>query len=184
MADNEFGYTAWGMDWVRLAEPLRVSRPEPLLPRARSIARNDGVQLEIEGGVVRAAIHRGGQASVTRLEVARLPAATITALAALIPADAVELADSVHESIRAAGRSAAPHLISTDCSCSARKPRCLHLLATCYALARRIDENPWLALDLQGYRDTDTPPTATDAPPPRWTPLNTLTPATFFAHPT
>jgi len=32
MADNEFGYTAWGMDWVRLAEPLRQTRPDPLLP--------------------------------------------------------------------------------------------------------------------------------------------------------
>ncbi|RDI44685.1 SWIM zinc finger family protein [Nocardia mexicana] len=180
MADNEFGYTAWGMDWVRLAEPLRVSRPEPLLPRARSIARNDGVQLEIEGSVVRAAIHRGGQASVTHVELTRLPAATITALAALIPADTVELADSVHESIRAAGLSVAPQLLSTDCSCSARKPRCLHLLATCYALARRVDESPWLALDLQGYRDSATAPADTGAPLPRWTALDTLDPATFF----
>ncbi|WP_280268083.1 hypothetical protein [Nocardia wallacei] len=183
MADNEFGYTAWGMDWVRLAEPLRASRPEPLLPRARSIARNGGVRLEIEGRVVRAAVHRGGQASVTHVELEPLPAATVEAIAARLPQDAVELADAVHESLRAAGVAVAPRLHSTDCSCSARKSRCLHLLATCYALAHAVDENPWLALDLQGYRDTAAP-TATDAPPPRWTPLDTLTPATFFEIPT
>ncbi|BCK54733.1 SWIM zinc finger family protein [Nocardia wallacei] len=179
MADNEFGYTAWGMDWVRLAEPLSQTRPEPLLPRARRIARNDGVELAIEGRTVRASIHRGSQASVTYLELAPLPAARIAAIAAQLPPDAAELADTVRETLRTAGVSVAPRLLNSDCSCSARKPRCLHLLAACYALARRVDENPWLALELQGYRDTVAPGDS-DAPPPRWTPLETIDPATYF----
>ncbi|MFD6106897.1 hypothetical protein ACFWFQ_30030, partial [Nocardia salmonicida] len=80
MADNEFGYTLWGRDWVRLAEPLRQTRPEPLLPRARSIARNDGVGIEIEGRTVRAHLHRGGQASIAHVEVAPLSRAAVTAI--------------------------------------------------------------------------------------------------------
>ncbi|WP_024805957.1 SWIM zinc finger family protein [Nocardia sp. BMG51109] len=180
MADNEFGYTAWGMDWVRLAEPVSISRPEPLLPRARSVARNGGVQLELEGRTVRAAIHRGSEASVTYLEVEPLSAETIGAVSARIPSGTVELPDSAHRALRDAGISVAPRLHNSDCSCSARKSRCLHLLATCYALARAVDENPWLALELQGYRDTDNAPADTDAPPPRWTPIDTLDPAMFF----
>ncbi|MBF6065545.1 hypothetical protein IU500_32045 [Nocardia terpenica] len=181
MPDNEFGYTAWGMDWVRLAEPLTTTRPEPLLPRARSIARNGGVRLEIEGTVVRASIHRGAQASVTHLELTPLPAATIAAIAALIPGAAVELADEHRATISAAGIAVAPRPLGTDCSCRARTTRCLHVLATCYALARRVDENPWLALDLQGYRGGGAP-SAEDpaAPPPRWTPIDTLDPARYF----
>ncbi|MBU3065944.1 hypothetical protein KO481_31040 [Nocardia sp. NEAU-G5] len=181
MTDNEFGYTAWGMDWVRLAEPLRTTHPEPLLPRARSIARNAGVHTEIEGTAVRASIHRGAQASVTYLELTPLSGRAITAIAALIPTDTVELGDAAHAAITASGITVAPQPRSTDCSCSARTPRCLHVLATYYALARRIDETPWLALDLQGYRAA-APPTGNDpaTPPPRWTPLDTLDPATYF----
>ena len=181
MPDNEFGYTAWGMDWVRLAEPLRTTRPEPLLPRARSIARNGGVQLDIDGTAVRASIHRGSQASVTYLELEPLSPAAVAEIAARIPTDTVELGDNTHAALRTAGITVAPALHLTDCSCTARTPRCLHLLATCYALSRQIDENPWLALDLQGYRlpaaERSQP---ANTPAPRWTPIASLDPTTFF----
>ncbi|MFF3572479.1 hypothetical protein [Nocardia jiangxiensis] len=181
MPDNEFGYTAWGMDWVRLAEPLRTTRPDPLLPRARSIARNGGVHTEIDGTAVRASIHRGSQASITYLELAPLSPETITAITTRIPTDTVELGDDTHVSLRAAGITVAPTLHLTDCSCTARTPRCLHLLATCYALARQIDENPWLALDLQGYHSSTAEQSPTnETPVPRWTPITSLDPATFF----
>ncbi|MFF0487930.1 hypothetical protein ACFYTQ_02795 [Nocardia sp. NPDC004068] len=179
MADNEFGYTRWGMDWVRLAEPLSLTRPEPLLPRARSIARNGGVTLEIEATIVRAHIHRGGQASVTHLEFAPLS----RSIADHLPATAVELTDALHESLTGAGHVVAPRLVASDCSCPARNPRCLHFLATCYALARRVDENPWLALDLQGYGRALADEPAPDTPPARWTPLDNLDPAAYFAPP-
>ncbi|MEU6559195.1 SWIM zinc finger family protein [Nocardia nova] len=180
MPDNEFGYTPWGMGWVRLAEPISASRPEPLLPRARSIARHDGVRLEIEGTSVCARIHRGGQASVTHLEIASLSAAQVTAIAERIPPHTMELTDTVHADLAAADLIPAPGLAHSDCSCPARKSRCLHLLAACYALARRVDENPWLTLDLQGYRSGGTAADP-DAAPARWTPIDILDPATFFA---
>ncbi|MFF0634721.1 hypothetical protein ACFYTS_19695 [Nocardia sp. NPDC004151] len=181
MADNEFGYTAWGKDWVRLAEPLNLTKPEPLLPRARSIARNNGVHAEIEGTVVRAHIHRGSEASVTHLELTSFPRSTIDAIAAVVPADSLTLSDDLHTAVLAAGISVTPILAATDCSCRARNARCLHMLAACYAVVRLIDENPWLALDLQGYRLA--PPAAdADAPIsiPRWTPIDALDPAVFF----
>ncbi|MFC6012603.1 hypothetical protein [Nocardia lasii] len=178
MADNEFGYTAWGMDWVRLAEPLSRTRPEPLLPRARSIARNDGVRLEIEGRAVRAHLHRGGQASITHVEVAPLSRAAVTALVHTIP-DPTVLTDETHRALLDAGHSPAPTLASTDCSCSARSAHCLHVFAVLYALARRVDENPRLALELQGYFD-DHPDSEAPAQEPRWTSMHTLDPDRFF----
>ncbi|MGM7643381.1 hypothetical protein ACSVDM_00640 [Nocardia sp. JW2] len=179
MADNEFGYTPWGKDWVRLAEPLRQTRPEPLLPRARSVARNNGVRTEIEGRTVRAHLHRGGQASIAHVEVAPLSRAAVTAIEQVIP-DATVVTDDMHRALLDAGHSPAPTLVSTDCSCSARTPRCLHVLAVLYTIARQVDENPRLALELQGYFDTAHDPEAPVAESP-WTPIHTLDPACFFS---
>jgi uncharacterized Zn finger protein len=178
MADNEFGYSAWGMDWVRLAEPLRQTRPDPLLPRARSIARNHGVQATIEGRIVRGAIHRGGQASVTYVEMAPLPRAAITAIAETIP-DPTVLTDEMHRALVTAGTSPAPALTSTDCSCSARTARCVHVLAVFYEIARRVDQSR-VALELQGYFQAAQEDSAAPVESPRWVPINTLDPADYF----
>ncbi|MFC4374628.1 hypothetical protein ACFO5K_11020 [Nocardia halotolerans] len=179
MPDNEFGYTAWGRDWVRLAEPLHQTRPEPLLPRARSTARNSAVRTEIEGRTVRAHLHRGGQASITHVELAPLSRAQVTAIGQVIP-DTSVLTDDMHRALRDAGHSPAPVLVSTDCSCSARTVRCLHVLAVLYTIARQVDENPRLALELQGYFDTGHDPEA-PVQERRWTALNSLDPDRFFA---
>ncbi|WP_067853673.1 hypothetical protein [Nocardia shimofusensis] len=179
MADNEFGYTAWGMDWVRLAEPLHRTRPEPLLPRARSIARNHGVGLEIEGRIVRAHIHRGGQASVSHLEVEPMPRTIVSAIAEIV-SDPGQLTDDTHRALIDAGIALAPVLSSTDCSCSARTAYCLHVFAVLYSLARRVDENPRLALELRGYFDADPLEANVDAPPPRWIPLHAIDPTGYF----
>ncbi|WP_280233088.1 hypothetical protein [Nocardia cyriacigeorgica] len=185
MADNEFGYTLWGMDLVRLAEPLRQTTPDPLLPRARSIARNNGVQTTVTGRTVRAHIHRGGQASVTHLEVAPMPRVTIDAIAAIIPADPVTLTDEMHRAVVAAGIAPAPVPTAVDCSCPARTQRCVHVLAVLYDLARRVDESPRLALEIQGYF---TVTEATEAgectgEPARWVLINTLVAAGWFDAP-
>ncbi|MEU2252110.1 hypothetical protein [Nocardia xishanensis] len=179
MADNEFGYTAWGMDWVRLAEPLRQTRPEPLLPRARSIARNHGVRATVDGRVVRAHIHRGGQASVAHLEVAPLPGQAVAAIAEVIP-DPTLLTDETHRALVTAGVRPAPELAAVDCSCSARTERCVHVLATLYDMARRVDENPRLALEVRGYFEAAHADSEVSTEQPRWTPINTLDPARYF----
>ncbi|MEU1980300.1 hypothetical protein [Nocardia sp. NPDC019395] len=181
MADNEFGYTRWGMDWVRLAEPLRQTRPDPLLPRARSIARNNGVRTETEGRIVRAHIHRGGQASVTHIELTPLPRATVTGLAPIIGTAPAVPTDDMYATAIDAGISLAPEPAAIDCSCTARTARCVHVLATFYELARQVDQNPRFGLDLQGYgHDPGPDDSAVPTEVPRWVPLNTLDPAEFF----
>ncbi|PXX54034.1 hypothetical protein DFR70_12515 [Nocardia tenerifensis] len=179
MGYNDFGYTIWGRDWVRLAEPIRQTRPEPLLPRARSIARNNGVQATIEGRTVRATIHRGNEASVIYLEVAPLSRAAITAIGEVIPDTAV-LTDDMHRALGAANIAIAPVLAGTDCSCKARTLRCVHVLATFYDMARRVDENPVLALEIQGYFQAAQEDSPAPVEAPRWVPLNSFDPANYF----
>ncbi|MGW0179993.1 hypothetical protein [Nocardia sp. NPDC003345] len=180
MADNEFGYTRWGMDWVRLAEPIRRTRPEPLLPRARSIARNNGVRAETEGTIVRAHIHRGGQASVTHIEFAPFDRSVVTALTTVLGGDPPTLTDDMHAAAVAEGIPVAPRPGAIDCSCTARTAHCVHVLATFYELARRVDENPRFGLDLQGYGLRPTTAPGDPADTPRWIPLETLDPARYF----
>ncbi|MFC3962090.1 hypothetical protein [Nocardia jiangsuensis] len=182
MPENEFGYTRWGMDWVRLAEPLRSTRPEPLLPRARSIARNSGVRTVVDGRLVRATIQRGGQASVTHLEVAPPARAAVAAVAGLVP-DPALLGDDAHAALRAAGIDPAPVLAATDCSCSARRERCVHLLALCYEVARQVDAEPALALRIGGFLDPAAGAPDTPAAPRRWIPLDDMDAAGWFDTP-
>ncbi|GGK41158.1 hypothetical protein [Nocardia camponoti] len=179
MGLNDFGYTRWGRDWVRLAEPLNQTRPDPLLPRARRVAASDGLTLEVEGRVVRAHLHRGGEASVTHVEFAPLAREVVAAVATIIPGAATAVTDADHTALVAAGHSPAPTLANSDCSCSARTPRCLHVLATLYAVAQVVDNEPSKALSLQGYFEA-TPTANVAAAEPRWTAINTLDPAAFF----
>ncbi|WP_280456718.1 hypothetical protein [Nocardia carnea] len=181
MADNEFGYTRWGMDWVRLAEPLRQTLPDPLLPRARSIARNNGVRTEAEGRIVRAHIHRGGQASVTHIELTPLPRPVLTGLGAIVGTAPTVPTDEMYAAATDAGLPLAPVPAAIDCSCTARTDRCVHVLATFYELARQVDENPRFGLDLQGYgHDPGPDDSAAPTEGPRWIPLNTVDPALYF----
>ena len=180
MADDEFGYTLWGRDWVRLAQPLRQSESvRLLLPRARSLARNNLVQATVEGRVVHASIHRGGAASVARLEVAPRGRASITGVSEIAP-DTAMLTDDTYRAIVSAGIALTPVLVDTDCSCSARTATCLHVLAVFYDIARRVDENPRLALDLQGYATAAPSDSEGAGPAARWTPVASLDPAAFF----
>ncbi|GAC69908.1 SWIM zinc finger family protein [Gordonia soli] len=171
-ATAEFGYTLWGADIVRLAEPLSTRRPDPLLPRARSLARNGGVTLDVDGRVVGARVHRGGEASVTQIEFVPMSPAVAATLRELLGAR-TDPDDEAYRASTAAGRSPTIVLDAADCSCTARTDRCLHVLATLYALSRAVDEQPHLALALQDYsapRDTPTD----DGPPPRWIPLSAV----------
>lgn len=180
---NEFGYTAWGMDVLRLAEPMTTTKPEPLLPRARSVARNGGVTTRFDGRDVRATVHRGSEASVVSIEFAPMPRELALAVADLgVEPDA--LTDERHAALVAAGLSPAPTLAGSDCSCRARSARCLHLLAALYDVTRHVDETPILALRIQGLgTDDHADPDDDTGPARRWQPINTVDPRTFYEIP-
>jgi hypothetical protein len=49
-----------------------------------------------------------------------------------------------------------------------------------YEIARRVDEDPRVALELQGYFQAAQEDSAAPVESPRWVPINTLDPADYF----
>lgn len=173
----EFGFSRWGADVVRLAEPLSARVRNPLAPRARSLARNQGVELTVTGSAVVGLVSSGARASIARLEFAAMSNDSAGTIRALL-GSATEPDDDVHQRARTAGSGAGPQIAAADCSCRARGDRCVHVLATLYALAAAIDHRPALALELQGFDRflaARSEPGSGSGPQPqpiaRWTPL-------------
>ena len=183
MSTAAFGFTAWGSDVVRIAEPLTATTPNTLAPRARRMAGNGGVTLEHTGRQVTAHIHRGAEASVAHLEFAPMRGETVAALREILGSRS-EPDDEAHAALRGRGLRPAPELVAADCSCRARTTMCVHVLASLYALAEKIDHEPMTALVIQSFgsadHGTDGAPTPT-GPPPRWTPLAGLDVRDFFS---
>ncbi|OUC76196.1 SWIM zinc finger family protein [Gordonia lacunae] len=175
----EFGFSRWGAEIVRLAEPIATRSPNPLAPRARSVARNGGVTLTIDGRSVSGLVQRGGDASMAHLEFDPMTSVTASALRDLL-GPSTEPTDDMHRRVVEAAAWSAADLDVADCSCRARGDRCLHILATLYALAAAIDREPALALRLRGFEEpldgapADSPSDAggpTGRTPPRWSAL-------------
>ncbi|MCF8611144.1 SWIM zinc finger family protein [Gordonia sp. HY285] len=178
---TDFGFTTWGADIVRIAEPITATVPNASAPSARRIARNNGVTLEIDGRQVTARVHRGGEASVARLEIAAMESAVVVALREEM-GSRTEPDDTVHAALRARGLRPAAALEAADCSCRARKTMCVHVLAALYALAALVDHAPSTVLGMQSGQgsadDADTD--AVDGPPPRWTPIAALSVRDYY----
>ncbi|MCP2169108.1 SWIM zinc finger family protein [Goodfellowiella coeruleoviolacea] len=161
----DFGATGWGRAWVRAVESTAVTTPNPLLPKARSLARNDAVTtVDIAPGRLTAeVVDRGRHHRVTidiplwtgqvRLVADRLVARSLAEHRGLAPGD---LPDALAADLASHGIDIA---VPTDaqtatCTCASRRRPCSHVLATHYALAQRVDEQPALALTLRAPRRT------------------------------
>ncbi|EIV92160.1 SWIM zinc finger-containing protein [Frankia sp. QA3] len=182
MTSNDFGYLMWGRDWVRFAEPLRQTRPDPQLPRARRMARDGKVQVTIDGGIVRAVVEHGRKPSVVTIEVAPMSREAIVEISRRLSGVQLALTDELYRAITDAGHPPAPALAGVDCSCPADTSRCIHVLAVYYAMAQRVDDDPRVTLDVQGYFRTssESAEAFTAATPRRWIALNALNPADYF----
>jgi uncharacterized Zn finger protein len=179
----EFGATAWGRAWVRTIERT-VGPPNPLLPKARSLARNQAVTLSVTPGrveadlVERGAVHRvwidvALWPEATRAEAARLVADSATADRSLATGD---LPDALEAELSGRGITTAtgPDADTSGCDCRTRRRPCVHVLAAVYALAQLVDERPALAVEL---RSVDVAPAG---PLPEWIPVTHLHATAFY----
>lgn len=193
MTTAEFGFTAWGADVVRIAEPINATTPNALAPRARSIARNGGVSLEIDRRQVTAHVHRGAEASVAHLEIAAMDPDVVAAIREVMGPRG-EPDDATHAALGERGLRPAITLEAADCSCRARTTMCVHVLAALYALASLVDHQPSTLLTIQSLDDAPDRPaptgsgpdgsaddTAADRPVRRWVRLAALDFADYYA---
>lgn len=181
MADEEFGITEWGADWVHAAQ-ARVSAVQRL-PKARSLVRNEKVKVDqLVGSPISAAVD--GEAVVVTLR----PYTKVQLRRAerILAADtdredyaAGDLSEAVHVGLTSAGLDPVPDSLEAECSCAARARPCVHVLATYYELSRLLDEQPRRALLLRGLAEHA--PAAAEQAGQRWVALSELNPAEYYS---
>ncbi|ALL79928.1 hypothetical protein AD006_32370 (plasmid) [Pseudonocardia sp. EC080610-09] len=155
----EFGTTAWGRAWLRLAEPITAGSIDTRLPKARALPRRGYVENLVTGpGLVDALVRVRDREYPVRLSfdlwgtwaherIAAFVREDPTAVQLLTSGDAPdELADAVGEAI-----APTPDELDARCPCRERCRPCLHQLGVLYALVQRIDEEPVTALALRGW---------------------------------
>ncbi|MER7822669.1 hypothetical protein ABTX85_08905 [Streptomyces sp. NPDC096097] len=182
MGDRDHGYTKWGKDWVRFAESLRQTRPDPQLPSARRAVREGKVRITFDDRTVRAVVHRGRGTSVVTIEVAPMSPGATAEISRRLGGGRPLLTDDLYRALADAGHSPAPALAGVACSCAAATPRCVHELAAYYDMARRIDDDPRIALDVQGFLRASAGGgrAPAEATAQRWIALDSLDPAAYF----
>lgn len=189
MTVAEFGATPWGRAWLRTIESATVTVPDPLLPKARSLVRNDAVtSLSLGAGRVDGVVGVRGVSHHVRIELplwddrarryaTRLLADARTGDPGLASGD---LPDSLEVELGRHGVAIAVPAGErvVECSCPARRSPCVHALATLYALVRRIDEHPAVAVEVRGVVSDSSP--VTDS---AWIRLTDLNAQGFYSTP-
>ncbi|WP_019855517.1 SWIM zinc finger family protein [Actinopolyspora mortivallis] len=174
--NSEFGTTAWGRDWRRLAEPTSLTRPDPALPKARSLARRDHVtDVELRPGEITAVVHHSGSHRV-RVDMPVWDREHVERARELVTGHGDDLPDTVHSALVRAGQPPAPQpdVVTTNCDCTGRKRPCVHILAAFFEIARQLDHRPRLALALRGVEDSHSPPSTARVP------IGLLDPTDFY----
>ncbi|MCO6003897.1 hypothetical protein NE236_02795 [Actinoallomurus purpureus] len=171
-----------GVRPTRAARAAAVVGPPRLLPKARSLARNDAVVIRTaEDGrldaevTVRGAVHRVSVGLPCWSGAARTEAAGLVTAALADPGlPPGDLPDALAADLTGRGADLAvpDGERVTDCTCRAREDGCVHVRAVLYALVQRVDERPLLAVELRGIR--------AEASDPDWIPLGDVPVAGFY----
>lgn len=180
-----FGSTPWGKDWIRRVEPIAVTRPNPMLPRARSLVRNDAVAVDPSKiGEFRCVVSTGKKVETAVISLPRYEAGerkSVLRILARHTRGAVasgDLPDEVHAELVASALSPVPNVTETSCTCSRRIDPCLHVTAATYAVSLIVDQMPTSALAVRGV-DLSATTVSTDFPR-RWMPIESVDATSFF----
>jgi uncharacterized Zn finger protein len=156
-----FGRTWWSQRWLRPLDELDAEF-DGRLARGRALARESGVRtLTVEAGLILATV-KGSywEQYAVAIEVQpvsdTLWARVITELAQDTLALAKLLAGDMPAAIEATFARVGARLfaetdeLAADCACADGYRPCKHILATIYAMAARLDQEPLLLFQLRG----------------------------------
>ncbi len=156
-----FGRTWWSQRWLRPLDELDAVF-DGRLSRGRALARDGGVlQIRVEPGVILATV-KGSywERYDTAIEVPALAesvwARVIDELTRDTLAEATLLAGEMPTGIEAAFARVGARLFAesdeliAECACADGYRPCKHILATMYAMAARLDQEPLLLFQLRG----------------------------------
>jgi len=156
-----FGRTWWSQRWLRPLDELDAAF-DGRLSRGRTIARDGGVsQMRVEPGAILAMV-KGSywERYDTAIEVPELAesvwARVLDELTRDTLAEATLLAGEMPNGIEAAFARVGARLFAEsdeligECACADSYRPCKHILATMYAMATRLDQEPLLLFQLRG----------------------------------
>ena len=178
---REFGATAWGRAWLKQIEPVLITgAPDRDLPRARAL------DLTITGRRVTASITDRSHGQTLALDIPawsgdeqRTVERALTSTGSLHAGD---LPDRLATDLTAAGVRIAPRIEEIAAAGDTGRIERRHVLAVCYALVQRIDEEPVLAVRLR--TPSETSPSTVKSSPAGLLALTDIDPKTFYLVPT
>lgn len=184
---REFGATAWGRAWLRQIEPVLITgAPDRNLPRARALARRDITDLAIDGPRATARLTERGRGHTITLDIPAWTDQEQRTVAGMIngidASHARDLPDHLAADLVAAGVRIAPRVDDITASSDTGHVGRRQVLAVCYALVQRIDEEPVLAVRLRTPRAAS--PGTEIASPVGLLALTDIDPMTFYGLPT
>lgn len=151
---REFGSTAWGRAWLKQIEPVLITGPPDRdLSRARALARRAIDDLTIEGNRVTARLTERGHEHTITLNIPIWNHKEQTAVAHAIgqasSSRSGDLPDHLVTELTSAGVRVAPLIDDITTTSDTGEASRRHVLAICYALVQKIDEEPELAIRLR-----------------------------------
>ncbi len=181
---QEFGATAWGHAWLRRIEPITITgAPDSGLPRARALARRGVTDLVVESGRITARITDRAREHGITLDVPAWSPREQSTVARMVgdlgTSRSGDLPDELVPELASAGVRLAPRIDDITATSDVGRVSRRHVLATCYALVQRIDEQPVLAIHLRTPQEM-----SARRQDPKHTGLLALTdidPTTFYA---
>lgn len=179
----EFGATAWGRAWLKEVEPVLITgAPNRDLPRARALARHGVEEVTIEGPHVRVRLTERGQQRTITLDIPTWNSNEQRIAARVVgstePSHGGDLPDELVSDLTSAGVRLAPHIVDIRATSDLGKVSRRHVLAACYALVQRIDEQPILAIGLR--TPPGSLPRSQDIEPAGLLSLDDIDPTTFY----
>jgi uncharacterized Zn finger protein len=161
--DNQatsFAHTWWGHQWLQAVARLVSSER---LYRGRAYARLGQVSdIEIQIGLILSTVKgTRSQPYSVRIEVETLSDAQWARVVQVLTDRALyaaellsgEMPQQIENAFQVAGATlfpARPYEFRTQCSCADPARPCKHVAATCFALAERLDQDPWALFVLRG----------------------------------
>lgn len=180
MAQPEFGATAWGRAWLRTIERTNGG-PNPQLPKARSLARNQKATLTLAAETITATVLDGAASHNVSIPIERWSdteqAAAEPILAGQTDSVVGDLPDQLLDTLTKAGVPIAVPIadIAATCTCRSRTKLCAHILTALYGLVLLVDERPATALEIRANSLVSGPPADPD-----WVPLSAIRPEHFY----
>lgn len=180
-----FGATPWGKEWLRRVEPITATRPNPMLPRARSLARSESVIVDTNTiGSIRCVVSAGKKIETATFAVPRYSAAHKRTALRIVTGHPThgrgsgDLPDALHAELVLRGLAPVPTDVDTACTCSSRTDPCVHVTAATYAISLIVDQSPTTALAIRGL-DLAEAAASTDFPA-RWMHIESVDAAAFY----